>query len=63
MRTEKCRRRGREEFHQLVNKYVPPSPILNKKKKNRVFSPILNEFVVACILEVCLAEDMKDKNY
>lgn len=59
MRTGKLKReKGREEFYQLVNKYVPPY-FLKKKKKTRVFSLILNEFVVTCILEICLAEDLR----
>lgn len=58
MRTGKLKReKGREEFYQLVNKYVPPYFL--KKKKTRVFSLILNEFVVTCILEICLAEDLR----
>lgn len=56
----KEREKGREEFYQLVNKYVPPYFLKKKKKKKtRVFSLILNEFVVTCILEICLAEDLR----
>lgn len=58
MRTGKLKReKGREEFYQLVNKYVPPYFL--KKKKDPCFLPILNEFVVTCILEICLAEDLR----
>lgn len=53
------RERGREEFYQLVNKYVPPYFLKKKKKKDPYFLPNPNEFVVACILEICLAEDLR----